>query len=295
MKPPELHPDCRAYLDELARLNLPGGTVDEIRERYRRLCAQYAGPRVEVARVNEIAAPVRMRLYEDDPRAGLLVWFHGGRMISGGLETHDPLCRLLVRETGWRVLSVDYRLAPEHPYPAAAGDARAALGWALAQGGGVALGGDSAGASLALLTALEAPGRVVALALVYPMIDATRQSASHAEFTTGPGTSSEDIRLGYSLWLPSAADPRDPQISPLFSPDFRHLPPTLILTAEVDPLRDEGDSLAARLAAAGVAVHHHRYVGHLHGFLTYPARFAAARDALARLRDLLSATGGNAG
>ena len=272
---PELHPDCRAFLDEVARLNIPVSTVGEIRARYRRLCQHFAGPRVEGVETREIEAPVRARLYATSPTAPLLVWFHGGRMISGDLETHDAVCRLLVTHSGWRVLAVHYRLAPEHPFPAAVEDASTALAFAQSMATAVALGGDSAGASLALTAALAAPQPAAALVLVYPMIDATCHLPSHEEFRNGPGTSSEDIRLGYRLWLPPGAGATDPRISPLFSQDLAGLPRTFLLTAGIDPLRDEGLRLAARLIEAEVPVIQAHYPAHVHGFLTYPAGFAA--------------------
>jgi acetyl esterase len=284
----ELHPDCRAFLDEVARLNIPASTVPEIRARYRRLCRHFGGPRVEGVETTEVDAPVRARLYATAPAAPLLVWFHGGRMISGDLETHDAVCRLLAFHTGWRVLAVDYRLAPEDPYPAAVEDASAAFAFARSLSPAVTLGGDSAGASLALTVALASPQASAALVLIYPMIDATCHLPSHAEFRGGPGTSSDDIRLGYTLWLPPGADAQDPSISPLFSPSFAGLPPTFLLTAGVDPLRDEGVRLAARLIEDEVPVTHVHYADHLHGFLTYPARFSAAGEAAAQIALFLS-------
>ncbi len=277
---PDLHPDCIAYLEDLAALGLPANTVHEIRARYRTLCARYAGPLVPVARIVHLSAPVHARLYENNPAAPLLVWFHGGRIISGDLDTHDSLCRQLAKSSGWRVLSVAYRLAPEHPYPAAIEDAREAIALAGTLSRAVALGGDSAGASLALSMALEAMPPAKALVLVYPMIDAACSSPSHREFLQGPATSSQDIRFGYHLWLPPDADPRDPDISPFYAADLRALPATFLLTAGIDPLRDEGLALAARIREAGrplTAIHEPT---HIHGFLTYPARFEAARRAI---------------
>lgn len=282
---PELDPDCLAYLEEMRALALPAATPAEIRARYGALCARYSGPPVDV-RVEDIAGPVPLRLYGAGPR--LLVWFHGGRMVSGDLDTHDAPCRLLARASGGRVLAVDYRLGPEHPYPAALEDAAAALEFARTLSDEVALGGDSAGASLALAAALEAPGVVSALALIYPMIDATCSLPSHREFEDGPGTSSRDIRLGYDWWLPAGTDRRAPRVSPLWASGLAALPRTFVLTCGVDPLRDEGLELARRLSAAGVAVERRHYPGHLHGFLTYPARFAAAARAVAETARFLA-------
>jgi acetyl esterase len=282
---PELHPDCLAYLDDLRALNLPASTSAEIRHRYRALCARFAGPLAPVP-VQEISAPIIARLYGLGDR--LLAWFHGGRMVSGGLDTHDAPCRLLAFRSGWRVLAVDYRLAPEHPFPAALEDAAAALRFAASLSPTLAAGGDSAGAHLALTAASEAAPPLHALVLIYPMIDATRSLPSHTEFEHGPGTSSRDIAAGYQWWLPLGTNPGDPRVSPLFYPNFAALPRSFVLTAGFDPLRDEGLQLVQRLEAGRVPVTHVHFPQHLHGFLTFPARFAAAETAVRHVAQFLS-------
>lgn len=277
---PTLHPDCLAYLEELRELSMPASTPEEVRARYRFLCERYAGPRIDV-RVEDVSGPVPMRLYGEGER--LLVWFHGGRMVSGDLETHDWLCRALARESEGRVLAVDYRLAPEHRSPAALEDASAALRFARTLSGKVSTGGDSAGAALALAAALDDPGALSELVLIYPMIDATCSLPSHSEFENGPGTSGRDIVLGYEWWLPADADRRDARVSPLHAEGFEKLPRTLLVTCGVDPLRDEGMELVQRLSTARLEVEHVHYSTLLHGFLTYPARFGAAQDAIAEI------------
>lgn len=281
-----LDPDCVAYLAELEALNLPAGTVEEVRARYRALCARYAGKRTEVARVEELHAPIRARLYEDRAGAPVLVWFHGGRMVSGDLETHDQVCRMLASETGFRVLAADYRLAPEHLFPAAVEDALAAVTFAKTLSNRVAVGGDSAGGHLALWAATRE--HLEALVLVYPMLDATRSRPSHAEFAGGPATSSEDIRVGYEWWLPQGVDLLDERVSPLFTKELHAVRRAMVVTAGVDPLRDEGLEIARRLEMSGVPVTSLHYEDHLHGFLTYVARFAAAREVVTQIAGFLS-------
>jgi acetyl esterase len=283
MSAPQLHPDAAGFLEELDRLGLPsasGSDAGTLRARFRRICAHFAGAPAEMEEVEDLAAPVRARRYlPPEARAGeALVWLHGGRMITGDLETHDAACRLLARACGCPVLAVDYRLGPEHPFPAALEDARAALEWAASAYERVAVGGDSAGAALALDAALHARGRTRALVLVYPMVDATMSEPSHREFLHGPGTSSEDIAAGYDLWLPPGTDRRDPLVSPLLAADFAGLPQAFVLTAEYDPLRDEGRRLAERLREDGVRVEFREVARHIHGFLTYPGQFAAAHE-----------------
>jgi len=272
-----LAPDSAAYLTEIARLNLPARTIDQIRARYRRLCAHFAPPRLEVAGVVDNA---RTRLYANSDRAPVLVWFHGGRMISGDLETHDALCRQLVHHSGWRVLAVDYRLAPEHPYPAAFEDAALALHAAHLLSPTVAVGGDSAGAILAIDAARS---RAAAMVLIYPMIDATLSCPSHAEFRIGPGPSSEDMRFGYDLWLQPGTDRRNPRVSPLFETNPAALPPAFVAVSGVDSLRDEGLRFAQKLSSPTLAL----YEGEVHGFLTCAARFRAAGDVIERIAAFL--------
>jgi acetyl esterase len=266
----DLHPDCLAYLEELRALAMPASTAEEVRARYRFLCTRYAGERVEVA-VRDAGGRAPLRVYGEG--GGVLLWFHGGRMVSGDLETHDSLCRRLARSLRGRVVAVDYRLAPEHLDPAQTEDARWALEAVRSLGGKLAVGGDSAGAWLALEAALEEPAGIESLVLAYPMIDAACGLASHGEFEAGPGTSGRDIRLGYEWWLGGRR-----RESPLRAEGFEKLPRTYVLTCGVDPLRDEGLELGRRLKAAGVAVVERHYAGHLHGFLTYPARFSAAEE-----------------
>lgn len=288
-----LHPDSEAFLAEAAALPLPpasGPDVAAIRKRYRILCAHFAGTPPDCISGEEADSPVPARVYRSaSPEPGrALLWFHGGRMICGDLDTHDAACRLLAGATRWDVIAFDYRLAPEHPFPAALEDAVAALQWALARYERVAAGGDSAGAALALHATLAQPARLSALALVYPMLDATLAASSHERFRHGPGTSSEDIRLGYDLWLPGRLSRAHPFLTSWRSPLLASLPPVWLLTAEFDPLRDEGEQFLSRVRSLGVDARHHFAAGHIHGFLTYPGRFAAARESVREIAAFLT-------
>ena len=274
-----LAPDSAAFLEEVARLSLPTRTIKEIRARYRHLCAHFAPPLLEVASVVD---GTRTRLYADSDQAPVLVWFHGGRMISGDFDTHDALCRQLVHASGWRVLAVDYRLAPEHPYPAAFEDAALAMRAASSLSSILAVGGDSAGAILAVDAARRGSAAMV---LVYPMIDATLSCPSHTEFRTGPGPSSEDMRIGYDLWLRPGTERQDPRISPLFDANLSALPPAFVAVSGIDSLRDEGIQFAQKLTSPTLVC----YEGEVHGFLTYAARFQAAGDAVDRIAAFLHA------
>jgi acetyl esterase len=218
---------------------------------------------------------VRARHYRPaDERRPLLVYLHGGFWILGDLETHDRFCRRLADATGIEVLAVDYRRAPEHPWPAAVHDAEGAVRWASAWlardgGGPVAIGGDSAGGCVAALAALALRGSDVALAgqvLICPNTDLTGAQPSMEEKATGFGLEADAVRVAAALWMPIASRRGDGDVSPLRATDLSGLPPAVVVTAEDDPLRDEGDAYAARLRDAGVPVAHRREPGLPHGF-----------------------------
>jgi acetyl esterase len=253
-------------------------TVDEIRSGYIARCLAAAGPLAPMAGIDDVETPAPARLYTPREDAQpMLVYLHGGRFISGGSPTHDARCRLLAEASGWRVLLVDYRRAPEHRSPAALDDARAALQWARRRSSILAVGGDSAGGNLAAAAALQDGSLLSGVLLFYPMLDATCHLPSHEEFRTGPGPSSDDMRLGYELYLPPGADRRDGSISPILAADLTGFPPAFVFTVETDSLRDEGRSFADRLRD----VRHVHYPGLIHGILTLPAQYEEARRAIA--------------
>jgi acetyl esterase len=222
-----------------------------------------------------------------DRRQPIVVYFHGGRFISGDLDSHDTLCRLLAIESRCRVVAVDYRLAPQHRLPAAAEDAIRAVEWALQQRVPIAVAGDSAGANLAAVAALaHRSSGVRCQVLIYPMIDPTCSTASYAEFAEGYGPGAVDMQRGWSEYLPAGCDPRDPLASPL-SADTRGVAPALVLTAEYDTLRDEGEAYARKLTESGNSVQIRRYAGTIHGFFTMPGTLRVAREALNDVAEFL--------
>lgn len=251
--------------------------------------APATGP-VEAETLDGPAGPLAARLYRPGqegtgPRPGL-VYFHGGGLVAGDLDTHDVLCRSLAAGSGCRILSVAYRLAPEHPCPAPFDDAVAALADVLAAPGRfglaperIAVGGDSAGGTLAIAAALAARQgpRPAALLLLCPVLAVTAQTPSRAAFAEGFLL---DAEMMIRDLADSAPDPADARLSPLAAPDLSGLPPTLIHTAEQDPLRDEGALFAARLAAAGVPVEHRCHPGMIHHFYGLMGFIPAARTAL---------------
>jgi acetyl esterase len=235
-------------------------------------------------------AGVAVRVYR--PAAGgpvpTVVFFHGGGWVIGDLDTHESSCRLLARDTGAVVVSVDYRRAPEHPFPAAVEDALAVLrhvGGHRADFGGGQLGvaGDSAGGNLAAVGAQALRADGIALAaqlLVYPSVDLAGTYPSRTENARGYLLTTAEMRWFMDAYLPAGASPRDPRVSPLLG-ELAGLPPAVVVTAEFDPLRDEGNAYAAALAAAGVPVTSREFPGLIHGFYGMETVSPAAADATA--------------
>ncbi|MFD7658574.1 alpha/beta hydrolase [Actinosynnema sp. NPDC059797] len=251
------------------------------------------GPVIDGVAVRALSAGgVGARFYEPtDLPAGspLLVFYHGGGWVSGDLDSHDNLCRFLAVEGGVRVLAVDYRLAPEHPFPAAADDAWTAFEWAVAHAGElnadarrIALGGDSAGGNLAAVTALGA-GEVkpVFLLLFYPAVDASVRRRSRDLFGRGFFLTDEKMDWFLDHYAPSRESHTDPRLSVLLAEDLSGLPPTYLATAGFDPLRDEGEAFAAKLAEQGVPVVLRRHPGLFHGFANILGVGGVFREAVA--------------
>ncbi len=261
----------------------PDVSVEDMRALSNALLAPAAGGQdVEVRdlTVDGADGPLGARLYRP-PAAGtpgLVVFLHGGGWVIGSLDSHDGVCRDLAAGSGAAVLAVDYRLAPEHPFPAAVEDAWAALQWAHrhadelgADGDRMAVAGDSAGGNLAAVTALMARDAGLALRLqllVYPATDFSRHRPSRRENGEGYLLTEQDMVWFEGHYRP---DPMDWRASPLLAPDHAHVAPAAVLTCEFDPLRDEGNEYAAVLAAAGVPVTARCYEGLIHAsFNLYP-------------------------
>ena len=270
---PESRPAVAAYAEETP-VFAAGFDIAASRADARAAAAGEA--REQVAEVSDVdAGGVPARLYTPEhAREGVVLHAHGGGFVFHDVDVHDASARRLANRTGLRVLSVDYRCAPEHPFPAAVDDVGAAAAWAARTVAGPLLGhGDSAGGNLALVDALRHPGRYAALALVYPFLDPTAGFDSYRTAADG-----FDPREAAWYWDRYAgdADRSDPDLAPLRSDRLGTLPPTLVVTAEHDPLRDEGEELARRMAQAGVEVTATRYLGQVHGFWRHPGAFPSA-------------------
>ena len=256
--------------------------------------ASIAEARDFVVEANDVRIPLRM--YRPDGTAPLpiVMYFHGGGWVVGGPDSHDSYCRALCVESGAIVLSVDYRLAPEHRFPAALDDCYAATSWAAANAsslGGddarIAVAGDSSGGNLAAAVALMARDRggprLVQQTLIYPVTDGRMNTASYASFARGFLLSRDRMRWYWDQYVPDPALREDPYASPNRAVDFGGLPPAQIFTAEYDVLRDEGEAYAEALRHAGNVGECHRVPGMVHGYAVMLRVLPAARSSLARV------------
>ena len=272
-------------------------TPEEARVRFRRDLRASAGPKTRVRQARDFhiageAGPLKVRHYApfEAQARDLLVYQHGGGFVVGDLETHDEVCRLLCLHAATHVLGVDYRLAPEHPFPAGLEDALAALRWAQAHAdelgadaARVALGGDSAGGNLtaaaARIASLEASPPLAQL-LIYPATDGLAPHASRELFGEGFFLSREDCEAFYHYYTEgTGVSETDPRVAPLRAPDHSGLPPALVVTAGFDVLRDEGEAYAAALREAGTAAEVLRFPALGHGFINMTGVSPAARRA----------------
>jgi acetyl esterase len=308
-----LHPEIQVLLRSRERMGVPGMSADtpeRARRQARREALAFAGPRVRVARTHDLEipspdGPLPARHYVPDEPGGphpLLVWFHGGGFVIGDLEIYDQTCRMLCRHAGVHVLSVEYRLAPEHPFPAAVDDAAAAFDWAHAHAAElgadpdhVVVGGDSAGGNLAAVTAREAGTTPLAQLLIYPAVDTLEyEHPSHELFADGFFLTRDDRVWFHGHYL-GEAPLDDPRAHSLSEHDLRGLPPAIVVTAGFDPLRDEGEAYARALRDAGVPVVARRFPGLIHGFINMTGVSRVSRDALIEIAGALRAlarTGG---
>jgi acetyl esterase len=246
------------------------------------------------------AGKLRVRVYRplSTELLPVVIWFHGGGWVVGTVDSHDPVCRALANRTPCVVVAVDYRLAPEAPFPAAVEDSWAATQWvaqeALKLGGDasrIVVAGDSAGGNLAAAVALRARDSGLELALqvlVYPVTDSDLDSESYLRLATGLNLTRAKMEWYWQQYL-GGADGSNPEASPLRAPDLAGVAPAVVQTAEHDPLLSEGEAYAARLAEAGVPVTLTRYEGMIHGFIRMPALVAEADFALAEIASAVAA------
>lgn len=296
--------DVQAVLGLLAQA--PGPQLHEVDPATARQMMQAMGgmmdaPAPAVARREDFAIPgpaggIPTRLYQSGPHAGaapLLIYYHGGGWVVGDLESHDSLCAEIAVQTGWTVVAVDYRLAPEAPFPAANEDAIAAARWLAASPdvvghavSGLILAGDSAGGNLSAATARELAKEVKLLAqwLIYPGTDMTWATGSMQEFAEGYLLSADSMEWFMRHYAPQ---PDHHWASPLKASEWDGLPPALIFTCGLDPLRDQGRAYAARLVETGHRVIFREAAGQIHGSMNLRAAIPSAQaDLLGQIADL---------
>ncbi|MFB7949737.1 alpha/beta hydrolase [Kitasatospora phosalacinea] len=271
-----LHPEIAKALAALPAP--PSGPLDPVGMRAaEELHLQPAGPEL-FAVEDRMAGEVPVRVYTPSAagRYGALVYLHGGAFFLGSVNTHDHVARSLAAATGLRVVSVGYRLAPEHPHPAGLDDCTAVVRWAAAQpdwdGRTLAVAGDSSGGTYAAAVAARAGDAVTHQVLYYPSLDLdfdTDRWPSRRENAVGYGLETAGLKPFNAFFLDGGADPADPEVSPLRRADLTGLPPALVVTAAHDPLRDEGEAYGERLRAAGVPTVVSRYEGAGHGFVQH--------------------------
>ncbi|HWX96411.1 MAG TPA: alpha/beta hydrolase [Solirubrobacteraceae bacterium] len=287
---------------------LTGRTPAEAREDLRHAVRVVAGAQIPLASVLETSVagadgPLAARLYVPDGGeaagpAPLVVYYHGGGWVAGDLDTHDQPCRLLARTSGARVLSVDYRLSPEHPFPAPVDDALAAFRDVSARAAEygadparIAVAGDSAGGHLAAVTCQQAMGDggpVPAFQLlIYPATDFVNVAQSRLTFAEGFLLTKANMDWYELQFFGPDGDRRDPRASPLQADDLSGSPPALIVTAGFDPLRDEGEAYARKLSAAGVRTLLRRHDGYVHGFMHVFISGPGPREAIAEMGGVL--------
>jgi acetyl esterase len=260
-----------------------------------------ASPTQPIGAVRDLEVAGRpARLYTPtEPGPGLMVFFHGGGFVYGDLDSHDAACRFQAERSGARVLAVDYRLGPEHPFPAAYDDVLAAYEWTVdnaaslgADPARLAVGGDSAGANLAAVTAIEAARRGWPLAfqlLVYPTTDCARDTRSLELFGEGFYLTKRFIQVANEGYVPPGMDLRDPRVSPLHADLPDGLAPAFVVTAGFDPLRDEGEAYARKMVEAGATVELKRFPDQIHGFFNILVAGSRSRAASAEIAARLKA------
>jgi acetyl esterase len=293
-----LHPQCEEFLRQAHEAGVPAlhtlspadarAVVDASRD--------VVGPGPSVQRVTDIVIdgagqPIPARVYAPAQSQAEIVWFHGGGWVLGGLDSHDAMCRMLANAAQCTVTSVDYRLAPEHPFPAALQDCWTALTWVTAGNASgesprpVVVGGDSAGGNLAAVCSLRArdcaaPAPALQV-LVYPVTDGAMNTGSYAEHGDGDAfLTREEMEWFFDLYVPDQAQRESTEVSPLRAPDLSGLPPAVVVTAGHDPLLDEALAYIARLQGAAVPVIHRHYGDMVHAFFSFVNVFARGDEAV---------------
>ncbi|HET7048348.1 MAG TPA: alpha/beta hydrolase [Solirubrobacteraceae bacterium] len=293
-----LHPQARALLDQIEALGLPKLNElppDQAREAARGLI-EFVGTGPEVARVEAITVPtsageIAGRRYTPEDPAATILWIHGGGFVICDLDTHDAMCRLLANESGCEVIAIDYRLAPEHRFPAALEDSWDALQWVASQTEGrpLILGGDSAGGNMTAACTLRARDRggpdLALQVLVYPAVGSDLTTESAQLYGSGPDTflTTAEMEWFWNHYVGDAPDDSLQELAPLGAEDHSGLPPAIVVTAEYDPLRDDGFAYIKALQDAGVSVTPYHYDDVFHAFFSLVNLIERGNEAVAQV------------
>ena len=300
-----LDPQAQQVLDQLQALGLPPNETVSPAEARVNSKSRPRAPGPEVTKVEDLTIPgvgpdIPVRIYTPSGNGPFpaLGWFHGGGWVVGDLDTADGPARHLAVEAGCVVVSVDYRLAPEAKFPAAADDCYAATQWIVENAAGIgvdptriAVGGDSAGGNLAAVVSLMAKDRggppLVFQLLVYPVTNRDYGTGSYRQNANGYSLTTDGMKWYWNQYLSSDADAANPYAAPMAAKDLTGLPPAFVITAEFDPLRDEGEAYGQRLQAAGVPATCSRYGGMIHGFFAMPAVLDKGKQAMSEASSAL--------
>lgn len=303
-------PQVQVVLDLVKQANAPEMwqlTPDQARREYQmrvdKLKVREDIHRTEDRRITGPAGDIPIRIYtprelKQGEKLPVLLWYHGGGFVIGDLDTHDSVCRMIANQADCLVVAVDYRLAPEHKFPAAVEDCHAALLWVAKHAGEfggdasrLAVGGDSAGGNLATAIAIMARDsgspKLAFQMLIYPCVAPEPETASHLKFAEGYVLTRKTIVWFFKHYLKTKSDMRDFRFAPLVADDLSSLPPALVLVAGYDPLRDEGVEYAKRLLEAGNRVRLSNYEGAVHGFYLMGGTVELAKQAVAESAQML--------
>lgn len=274
-----LHPQAAGIVALMQSRSTQGfAESDPIQARIARAATDYVSNEHvhEIRDIDAAGVPVRLYRPTADTNLGLLVYFHGGGWVLGSVNSHDGTCRSIANQSGCAVLSVEYRLAPEDPFPAGLEDSLKATAWAAANAESlgvdatrIAVGGDSAGGNLAAVVAQLQPVPIAFQVLIYPVTDCRMSSESYIENAAGPFLRAVDMDAFINIYLDGKTSTNDPRVSPICADSavLASCPPAIVITAEHDPLRDEGEEYGRALIAAGVHTSIVRYFGMIHGFV----------------------------
>lgn len=271
-------------------------SIEDQRRIYDEMCrAFHQGYPEGVAAEDRDADNVSVRVYTAGDPTRTVVYYHGGGFVVGGLDSHDDVCAEICAMTGFRVVSVDYRLCPEHRHPAQFEDAWTAAQWAVAEYGvPMVLAGDSAGGNLAAAVSHHARGRIESIqgqVLIYPGLGGPMQGGSYEEHANAPLLTVDELNFYRTMRFQGEEPQGDPTYAPLQDSDFSDLPPTVIVTADCDPLRDDGPTYRDRIISAGGRAHWINEAGLVHGYLRARTTVARARESFERIEIAIEALG----